>query len=387
MLAIIPLKESHAVDAQENEIRSSPSKPKVLGALIVEQLKDSRISSSMRQRTDVVVAHSQTALTNSIDHNSIFLMPLWKLLGKLTSAFQGGNLLKTLGIVGCLAGLSVFLTLFPYPFALGAKGSLTPETQYEVFAQVDGVLQEVYVSDTGESFVEKDQLLARMKNNDLLVEIENLTGKIAEAKTTLESSRTLQASGNKLTPMEKNSINNEVSLAIQTIKSLNNELGWKQDKAKLLDITSPSAGQVVNWQVRQNLLRRPVVRGQNLMTIVDPNTQWQIELEMPERRLAHLIKEIERNENSVEVTFGLVSHPGAEYTGRVLNLDRQLDVHSDDGNSALVRIEFENDTVNPELLRAGTRVTAKIHCGTRSIGYVMFHELIETVQSSFLFWL
>jgi hypothetical protein len=123
------------------------------------------------------------------------------------------------------------------------------------------------------------------------------------------------------------------------------------------------------------------------MTIGDPNTQWQIELEMPERRLAHLIKEMESKENDVEVTFGLVSHPGTEYVGKVLKLDRQLDVHSDEGNSALVRISFQNDTVNPDLLRAGTRVTAKIHCGQRSIGYVMFHELIETVQSSFLFWL
>ena len=68
-------------------------------------------------------------------------------------------------------------------------------------------------------------------------------------------------------------------------------------------------------------------------------------------------------------------------------MDQKLDVHSDEGNTALLRIGFVNNDVSPDLLRAGTRVTAKVHCGTRSIGYVMFHELMETVQSSVLFWL
>ena len=40
----------------------------------------------------------------------------------------------------------------------------------------------------------------------------------------------------------------------------------------------------------------------------------------------------------------------------------------------------------PEL-RSDTTVTAKVHCGRRSIGYVVFHELLETVQSKILFWL
>ncbi len=382
MLAIIPLVESHTATGDEK--KQTASKP--IGALIIEQLKDSTISPTLRQRADILVAHSQTALTNSIDHNRIFLMPLWKALGRVLSAFRGGNLIKTSLVLGTLAAVVFLLATFPYPFGLGAKGSLIPETQHEVFAQVDGVLEQVFVSNTGDTYVSRDQPLARMTNNDLMVEIENLRGKIQESHEKLSTNRIIQSKGG-LDPVDNQMIAGEIASAIQTINSLSNELNIKEHEAQLLNVLSPSDGQVINWQVRQNLLRRPVLSGQHLMTIIDPNTHWQIELEMPERRLAHLMKAANESDKPLSVTFGLVSHPGVEYSGHVLQIDRQLDVHSDEGNTALVRIGFNNEDVNSDLLRAGTRVTAKVHCGTRSIGYAIFHELIETVQSSVQFWL
>ena len=288
-------------------------------------------------------------------------------------------------MVACLVGAGMFLTEFPYEFGLGAKGSLVPETQHEVFAQVDGVLQKVFVSDTDETFVEKGQELAVMTNNDLMVEIENLQGQIAEAQQKRNTNKILQTK--RSDPADRQLIEGEIRTLDQVVISLTNELILKLEEQKMLRVVSPSAGQVVNWQVRQSLLRRPVLRGQNLMTIIDPETRWQIELEMPERRLAHLLTAMNEGKEPLKVTFGLVSHPGSEYEGRVLTIDRQLDVHSDEGNTALVRVGFANKDISPDLLRSGTRVTAKVQCGERSIGYVMFHELIETVQSSVLLWL
>jgi biotin carboxyl carrier protein len=385
MLAIIPLQESRVTPDEDQLSRSNKRSAKPIGAIIIEQLKDSRISPALQHRAEIVVAHAQSALTNALEHNSVFLMPVWKVLGRATSMFRGQKLVRTALVVACVAGAAMFLSAFPYEFGLGAKGSLVPETQHEVFAQVDGVLQEVFVSDTGETFVQKGQPLALMTNNDLLVEIENLQGQIAEAQQKRNTNKILQTKRND--PADRQLIEGEIRTLDQVIVSLTNELTLKQEEQKLLRVVSPSAGQVVNWQVRQNLLRRPVLRGQNLMTIVDPETRWQIELEMPERRLAHLLTAMNQEQEPLMVTFGLVSHPGSEYEGRVLTIDRQLDVHSDEGNTALVRVGFANDDINPDLLRSGPRVTAKIQCGERSIGYVMFHELIETVQSSVLLWL
>ena len=89
MLAILPLFESHGEsDESTPEARQRNKTPKPLGALVVEQLKDSRITPAFQKRTEIVVEHGQTALTNSAEHNSIFLMPVWKSIGKMTSAFS-----------------------------------------------------------------------------------------------------------------------------------------------------------------------------------------------------------------------------------------------------------------------------------------------------------
>ncbi len=118
MVAIVPLKENHAGESAQAEDQRSG---KLLGALILEQLKDSEITESLRQRTDVLVSHSETALTNALEHNRIFLMPLWKLLGKLTSAFGTGKRSKDTDDA-CLCGcLAVVFGPVPLPFRIGRQ--------------------------------------------------------------------------------------------------------------------------------------------------------------------------------------------------------------------------------------------------------------------------
>ena len=122
------------------------------------------------------------------------------------------------------------------------------------------------------------------------------------------------------------------------------------------------------------------------MTIVAPDTDWRLELELPERRVGHLMRRLNETDEPVEVTFALASHPNKELTGQLKRVDRKLEVRSEDGNTALAEIQFDNSQVAADLLRSGTRVNAKLHCGTRSIGYVWFHEVIETVRSAAMFW-
>jgi multidrug resistance efflux pump len=384
MLAIIPLVQTETpVGQQEPKITKRSSKP--IGALVVEQLKDSDVHPAFERRTEVVVQHSQTALTNALAHNRIFLMPLWKTLGNMMPDFSSGGMWKLL-VLPAAAGIAAFLTLFPYHFSLGAGGKLQPQIQHEVFAQVDGVLEQIPIADSEVPFVRQGDVLAVMTNSDLNLAIQNLEGQIAETRAQIASDLRLQSRGG-LDEVESVMLDGRLNSAVQSRKSLEKELDIKRREAEQLNVRSPADGQVVNWQLRQNLLRRPVLRGQNLMTIVDPNTDFEIELELPERRLAHLLDAEKESDEPLEVTFGLISHPGSEYQGVVKSIDRRLDVHSDAGNTAKIRVAFENQQIGRELLRSGTRVTAKVHCGTRSIGYVVFHELIETVQSSVLFWL
>ena len=383
MLAVIPLRDQSTTNnAQEQQVERQA----IIGALIIEQLKDSTIDPMLKKRAEVVSDHSQSALTNAIEHHGLFLMPLWKALGGFTRPFRGSQLPKTLLLLCLLGGLIAFFALFPYPFTLSSNGQLQPKLQNEVYAQVNGILQEVFIAESDEVRVEQGQVLARMTNNDLMVQIQNLEGQINQTKEQIRKYQVAKGQVERQDPYEAIMLDGELNRARESMFSLERELNIKKEQAENLVVRSPANGVVVNWQVRNNLLKRPVDRGQNLMTVVTPDGGWQIEIEVPERRIGHLLKRINASEDPVDVTFALISHPGKEFTGTLVDIDEKLEVYSDEGNCAKAIVEFENDQIPIDLLKSGTRVNAKLNCGTRSIGFVWFHELFETVEMTYKYW-
>lgn len=380
MLAIVPLRRP-SVDANKSD---RPAPPEFIGALIIEQLTQPVISTALRQRIEVVATHSSDALANALDHNNIFLLPLWQRLGRGLNLFRGSNLPKTALVAAALAVVTAALCWIPYPFTLSADGQLQPKSRFEIFANVDGTLDEILVPDDPNAIVKPGQLLATMTNNDLLVKIRDLEG---QQKQLQERVRSLdRAFSEKMDRLDQLQIEKDLAEAIELEKGVANQLQVKQRELAMLEVVAPARGHVVNWQLRQNLLHRPVQKGQNLMTVVDPDTDWRLELEMPEKRMAHLLNAAAKSGEPLRVTFSLASHPGREYEGTLLQIDKRLEVRGQEGNAALVMVAFDKQQLTADLLRTGTRVTAQVHCGKRAVGYVWFHELFETVHAAWLMW-
>ncbi len=381
MLVVLPLLET--VEGDEGDEGLSRNR-KPVGAIVIEQLAESDSTRELKASAELVVQHSEVSLTNCLDHQSIFLLPLWKAIGALTGQFRGRKLVRTALVAAAVAGVVAFLCLFPYPFSLGANGALVPEQKHEIYAPIDGILTAVNVSDAGNTVVQQGDLLAQLASSRLDLEIENLRGQISQARQERDDSGHRKATAR--TPEDKAAYSFQYDRAEQNFKNLTRELDHLLLEQSKLEVRAPIDGQVVNWQVRQNLMRRPVRFGQHLMTVVPPDTQWLLELEMPERRLAHLARELKASDSGLKVTFALLSWPGREFEGELISVDQKLDVYSEEGNCALVRVAFLNSEVPAELLKSGTRARAKVHCGSASIGYSMFYELIETVKSRWQFW-
>jgi len=157
-----------------------------------------------------------------------------------------------------------------------------------------------------------------------------------------------------------------------------------REKQQQLRVVAPQRGQVVTWKVRDLLLQRPVVRGQGLLTLANPDGPWELELYLPERRLTHMQK-ARAGQKLLEATFVLSSHPGQTFRGQVVEVEQAAEVRGDEGNTVLVRVAVDKGQLPP--LHDQTTVTAKLNCGRTSIGYAWFCDLIETVQSKVLFWL
>ncbi len=385
-LAVIPLQPAESTDSSAALRRSSEkTKPTIEGALVLEQLSRADFSVAQRRRADYVAKHAAVAVHNALEHHSIFLLPVWKQLYHWLRPISRENLPRTMALVGVLVAIVCGLIWVPWSFQLAAKGQLMAVSQQELFAHVDGTLVEIFEPSDPRRPIEPEQVLARMTNNDLMLEVEKLEGQLSQAQE--QFSKYTRARHQNLDRMERLTIESELVKAEQMVKNLTLELELVKKQTEYLTIRAPRRGHLVNWQLKRNLLGRPVNRGQHLITLVDPDTTWQLELELPERRVGHLIQAMDEHpETALTVRFTLASHPYQELVGTLRKVDRSLEVAGDQGNASRLLVEFDNQQIADELLRSGTRVTARIDCGSRSIGYVMFHELWETVYGTWLLW-
>ncbi|MEZ6093577.1 MAG: hypothetical protein R3C03_04970 [Pirellulaceae bacterium] len=261
-LGIIPLFRLNGTngDAQNSE---------PLGALIIEQLSEANLGSTIVQRSEVVAEHAERALGNCLDHNNIFLMPLWKRLNWLSAPFRGTRFPKTATILASIA-LGIFaLCVVPYSFELGGSGELIAEFQRDVFAQVDGKPVEVFEPASPEEIIPAGFVLVEMESYDLAVEIESITGELKQAQEQLTKLNRLQFQ-DQMEDFEKISIVGDILKAEKTIESLKHELQIKKQQAEQLTVRNPIEGRLANWQLRRNLLGRPVRQGQNLVTVISP---------------------------------------------------------------------------------------------------------------------
>ncbi len=381
MVVVLPLRRPH-----RREEDSNGEQGEILGAIIIEQISSANTGAGLMKRAEAVASHGGAAVANALDHNSLFLLPLWRALGKITSVISIKNLPKTLFAVAAIAGFVAAMILVPYPFKLSSPGTLRPQDRQHVYAAIDGKLTDINVN-AGDS-VELNAVLGELRNPELEVEITRLLGRRRTTQEQILSSQRALLDNRQLTVQEENQISGQLAQLQRTAENIEKQLLLFREKQQRLTIRSPRAGEVATWQVRDNLLNRQVQTGQRLMTIYNPDGKWEIELHMPERRAGHIHAAYLRAQKAgepVKVAFVLATHPGEEFEGHVVEIDRNFEVHEADGNTLRVRVAIDEEKL-PQL-RDGARLTAKVDCGIQPLGYVLFQDLIETVQAKVLFWL
>lgn len=394
-LAVLPLREAD----HEEDKPGEPKKKKrenILGALIVEQLVDSRQPEGMLQRIDVVSRHSSTALTNAQEHESLFLLPLWRLLGKTHVLVTARNLPKTILASVAILGAVLALCFVQYDFTVVSDGKLIPEVRRDVFAGIDGRVEEVLVRH-GDHVV-KGQVLARLRSVPLEEQRSQLHGRFAETREEIDS---LEQQRQKLNRSQTDEVDIEeltgrIGQLQETRIALNEQLALLKEKEELLTILSPIDGKVVTWQVRKLIEYRPVRKGQRLMEIADPASHWELEIYVPEAKMGHVVERLQKlraedPEAQLEVTFILATHSDAKLKGQVYEIDTSAQVQGESGNTVRMVVAFKQEDLKQLVadpaneLKVDADVKAKILCGKRAIGYVWFSDLFEFVQSRILF--
>jgi multidrug efflux pump subunit AcrA (membrane-fusion protein) len=387
LIGVLPLTTASSLSAiDSNSPGSEKTATRPIGALIIEQFRESAATETLRSRSAAVAHHSGQALANAFNHSGLFLLPLWQALGHTTWLLRGSGLLKTTIVLAALASLIAALVIVPTNFEIQARGKLQPSERSEVFAPLDGLVSSIPVEHG--QIVESGSVLAQLTNTDLDLQLAATLGRQTTNQERLGAVERIlldnKGGAARLSPVEENRMFGERLQLVQEAQSIDRELALLREKQRQLTVVAPDRGQVVTWKVRDLLLKRPVARGQGLMTLANPDGPWELELYLPERRLAH-VQRAQANSPALDVTFVLSSHPGQTFHGTLAELEKTAEVRGDEGNTILVRATIDKAQI-PQL-HDQTTVTAKVDCGRTSIGYAWFCDLIETVQSKILFWL
>jgi multidrug efflux pump subunit AcrA (membrane-fusion protein) len=381
-VVVLPLAKPH--DEEEQEIENAPPhQPEYVGAIIVEQINTDGIPTSMRRRIDVVTEHGSTALTNALEHHSLFLMPVWRGIGKSKVLVSARMLPKTIAAI--VAVLAVLITLFfiPARFQLHGKGTLEPVVKRDVFAEVDGLVEKIDVKHGDD--VKAGQPLVELQNTKLGQEIAEMTGKVAASREQIrkyESNR----SNEKFTAAEREKNAGDLQVAYAEHDGYVQHLALlEQDKEKLI-VRSPIDGKVVTFKLQDLLTNRPIEKGQVLMTVIDPTKDWELEILMPEDRMGHIKHaQQELHKKDLDVDYRLTANAGQTLHGTIKEIQESAEVQGEEGNTVKVRVTINKDDLDPVVLTKGAGVSANIDCGRRSLGYAWFHDVLEFIQMKILF--
>ncbi len=362
--------------------------PEPIGAIVAEWFSSSTFDGGKRARLDLVSAHGAVALSNALEHTGLPLYRVIDLLGKSRVLTTARNLPKT--ALAALATLAAILALVfvPAELRLEAKGTLEPVHRRDVFAQIEGVVERLEQGLEHGAEVTEGQLLATLRNTEVEVALTDVLGRKASSEEQLVSTRRSLLEDRKLSADEKARLAGRAAQLQREIESLDEQRKLLQAKRADLAVKSPIEGVIVTWQVRDRLLLRPVEKGQVLMQVADKTGPWELELHMPDDRLGHVNRayaESVAGGRDLTVDYILATDPGTRHHGVVREIHEQAEVRGEEGNTVLVRVTIDPTRHEKEHLGPGASVTARIACGTRSLGYVWFHDVISFIQTQILF--
>jgi multidrug efflux pump subunit AcrA (membrane-fusion protein) len=290
---------------------------------------------------------------------------------------------KTLAAIVLVLAVLITLFFIPAEFQLHGKGTLEPIEKRDVFAEVDGIVLHVLVKHGQE--VKAGEPLVELQNNKLDADIAEMMGK---ELSTEERIRTLENNRNdsKLSRAEIEKNAGELQIAKAERDGYAEHLKLLQQDKEKLTVRSPINGKIVTFKLQDLLNNRPIEKGQVLMTVIDPDKVWELEVLMPEDRMGHIKRaQKDLHKKDLDVNYILAADPGHTLHGTVEEVQEAAEVQGEEGNTVKVRVAINKADLNPELLTKGAGVSAKVDCGRRSLGYVWFHAVLEFIQSKILF--
>ena len=350
--------------------------------LIAEWYRRESIDRSLRQLLEDAAPLVERSLDAARRCEALPLRRLsfgWAQL-KLRSPLRGVPIL--LVVAGVAAAVALATLVIPWNHTLAAPGTLRPVVRQGVFAETDGVVDQILVAAGND--VKQGDLLIRMSNPELEIAVADCRKRLAEAEQELRSTER-RYNEDRLTDAEARArLPGQIQVLRRRVEGLRSEQAILEEKVRGLVVESPIDGRVVTWDLDRKLGRRPVRRGELLLHVADPNQAWEAEIRLPQRRFGELSAARRDVRPELAVDLSPTSEPALSFPGRLTRVDQRADIHQvEEGSVVLLAAEAE---VGPwSSKQDGAEVRARIHCGRRSLGYVLFRDAVDWLHSTWFY--
>ena len=274
------------------------------------------------------------------------------------------------------SAILALLAIWPVDFEIEVRGQIQATNWQRLYAPDNGTVETVYFHN--ESQVSDGEKLLTMSNPDIELQLQRITGEILTTTAKLTSARTNRLTGND----PQASINEQI---LQTqLSNLEVDRTLIQKQADELIVKAPFDGTVFLRDPQNELAVRPVQRGQLLLQIVANNTDWQLELDIPDQLRQYVVDYQRESTNAVRVRYVIKAASNHDWTTNLTSVDNAVQVSGTELVCKATATIAELPAIHQ---RPGTSVTARIYCGRRSVGFVWFREVIEFWHQFRFAWL
>jgi multidrug efflux pump subunit AcrA (membrane-fusion protein) len=358
----------------------APRHQSPLFVLVAEQF-DAREERLQRDRLVEVGEVCTTALYNAYELERMPLRWLLRPLGAVQEQVVS-HLPRTAFVMVAIGATIAALLLVRADFDIEAVGTLQPVVRRDVFAPRSGLVEEVLTAHGTD--VAAGQPLVRLHDPLLELELKRVDGELETAQRQIDAVRATRTNRQvrDASPADAYRLSAEERELQQRLTNLRRELELLNREREQLVVSSPIAGRVLTWDLSNRLVARPVERGEVLVTVADLAREWQLELEVPDDRVGHVLAAQEEFGPDLAVRFRLSSDDREQHTGKISEMSRTAAVRYEDGGIAspvvIVKVALDEDKLRDGAssdLRPGVSARAQIACGRKPLGYVWLHDI------------
>lgn len=360
-----------------------------VGLLVVERFgpaaADSSDSAAFSERLEMLRRHTGIALANALEIERIPLQRFWRSVAR-NSRFISRRLSKAAFacvIVSLLIGATF---LIPARLMVEASGTLQPRERREIYAPLDGIVEEILVRHG--DLVTAEMPLLRLRKPELDLEQARVLGELQTAErrlAALRANRTSGAAGDAAERRRRQELAAEEEQLKLAVAGSQEQLALLQKQQADLLVRSPISGRVTTWDPERQLAGRPVARGDSLLHVADESEAWTLELAVPQRGYDDVARAFRDGTAPPVVEFVVATRPEQTHVGKLVRLANAAETSTDSGTRIAGVAEFDRNDVDDEIRRPGASVSAKIDCGASSLGTVSTRDVIYYLRTNWWF--